>query len=85
MDLSLEALKLRERELELDAVLIRGRIEEIRAMIALVQHRRGGRPRKSASIAIVPGRVAGGVHQPECDEEASCPASTTCGAYSRRM
>ena len=46
-DITLEALKLRERELELDAVLIRGRVLEIRNMIEELQRRRGGRPRKS--------------------------------------
>ena len=47
-DITLEALKLRERELELDAVLIRGRVLEIRNMIQEMERRRGGRPRKSA-------------------------------------
>jgi hypothetical protein len=46
-DITLEALKLRERELELDAVLIRGRVLEIRNMIQEMERRRGGRPRKS--------------------------------------
>ena len=68
-DITLEALKLRERELELDAVLIRGRVLEIRNMIAEMERRRGGRPRKTEHIAIIPGRVAGGVHEPETDEQ----------------
>ena len=67
-DITLEALKLRERELELDAVLIRGRVLEIRNMIAEMERRRGGRPRKTAHIAIIPGRVAGGVAEAETDE-----------------
>lgn len=81
-DITLEALKQRERELELDAVLIRGRVLEIRNMIEELQRRRGGRPRKSAGLkmidepawdgeppAIIPQRVAGGVHEPETDEQ----------------
>ena len=73
-DITLEALKLRERELELDAVLIRGRVLEIRNMIEEVQRRRGGRPRKSENIAIIPGRVAGGVAETECDEQGPLPS-----------
>ena len=61
-DISLEALKLREKELSLDAVMIRGRIEELRHIIAEVERRRGGRPRKTA-ILEMPQRVAGGVHE----------------------
>jgi hypothetical protein len=68
-DITLEALKLRERELELDAVLIRGRVLEIRNMIEELQRRRGGRPRKGAAIAIVPQRVAGGSAEPETDAD----------------
>jgi hypothetical protein len=67
-DISLDALRLRERELELDAVLIRGRIEEVRLLIAQAERRRGGRPRKSENIAIIPQRVAGGSAEPETDE-----------------
>jgi hypothetical protein len=61
-DISLDALRLRERELELDAVLIRGRMEEVRTLIDIALRRRGGRPRKSA-IVEMPQRVAGGVHE----------------------
>ena len=74
MDITLEALKLRERELELDAVLIRGRVLEIRNMIEELQRRRGGRPRKTETIAIIPQRVAGGVHEPERDDEGELPS-----------
>ena len=72
-DISLDALRLRERELELDAVLVRGRIEEVRMLIAQAERRRGGRPRKSENIAIIPGRVGGGVQAPECDEDGELP------------
>ena len=68
-DISLDALRLRERELELDAVLVRGRIEEVRMLIAQAERRRGGRPRKSEHIAIIPGRVAGGVAETETDAD----------------
>ena len=48
-DITIEALKLRRRELELDAVMIRGRVEEISHIIAEMERRRGGRPRKPAA------------------------------------
>ena len=67
-DITIEALKLRERELELDAVLIRGRVLEIRNMIQEMERRRGGRPRKTEHIAIIPQRVAGGSAEAETDE-----------------
>jgi hypothetical protein len=67
-DISLDALRLRERELELDAVLVRGRIEEVRMLIAQAERRRGGRPRKPATAAVTPLRVTGGEHEPETDE-----------------
>jgi hypothetical protein len=68
-DITLEALRLRERELEIDAVLVRGRIEELRHIIAEVERRRGGRPRKGSQIAIVPQRVAGASAETETDEQ----------------
>ena len=74
MDITLEALKLRERELELDAVLIRGRVLEIRNMIEELQRRRGGRPRKTETIAIIPQRVAGGSAETETDEDGELPS-----------
>ncbi len=81
-DITLEALKLRERELELDAVLIRGRVLEIRNMIEELQRRRGGRPRKGDSDKKLmqlcpdgvirpiemPQRVAGGSAETETEE-----------------
>ena len=69
-DISLDALRLRERELELDAVLVRGRIEEVRMLIAQAERRRGGRPRKASEhIAIIPQRIAGGSAEAETDEQ----------------
>lgn len=64
-DITLEALKLRERELELDAVLIRGRVLEIRNMIQEMERRRGGRPRKSAGLMVI--------NEPETDDEGPLP------------
>jgi hypothetical protein len=66
-DITLEALKLRERELELDAVLIRGRVLEIRNMIAEMERRRGGRPRKPAAGLTV-------INEPEHDEQGALPS-----------
>jgi hypothetical protein len=68
-DISLEALKLREKELSLDAVMIRGRIEELRHIIGEMERRRGGRPRKPAEVAIVPQRVTGASAEAETDEQ----------------
>ena len=48
---TLDLLREQLRELELDAVLIRGRIEQCATLIAQVERRRGGRPRKG-KIAI---------------------------------
>ena len=63
------------RELEMDAVLIRGRTEQLRETIGYLEggmRRRGGRPRK---LDVIPKRVAGGVHQePETDEEGELPS-----------
>lgn len=66
-DITIEALRLRERELELDAVLIRGRVLEIRNMIQEMERRRGGRPRK-AEIVEMPDRVAGGIAETPVEE-----------------
>jgi hypothetical protein len=67
-DITLEALKLREKELSLDAVMIRGRIEELRHIISEMERRRGGRPRKSA-IVEMPQRVAGASAETETDAD----------------
>ena len=61
-DISLEALKLREKELSLDAVMIRGRIEELRHIISEMERRRGGRPRKATAGLTV-------INEPEADEQ----------------
>ena len=66
MEITIEALKLRRRELELDAVMIRGRVEEISHIIHEMERRRGGRPRKL--------RVAGAAHEPETDEDGELPS-----------
>jgi hypothetical protein len=66
-DITLEALRLREKELSLDAVLIRGRIEELRHIIAEMERRRGGRPRKATAGLTV-------INQPETDDEGPLPS-----------
>jgi 7,8-dihydro-6-hydroxymethylpterin-pyrophosphokinase len=56
-DSVLVALRNRLRELEMDAVMIRGRIEELMEAIASIEHagRRRGRPRKlDADIVEIP-------------------------------
>lgn len=69
MDITVEALKLRRRELEIDKALIQGALDEISHIIGEMERRRGGRPRKaSENIAIIPQRVAGAAHEPETDE-----------------
>jgi hypothetical protein len=69
-DITIEALKLRERELQINIAMNQGAIEELRHIIAEMERRRGGRPRKTAEVAIISQRVAGGVHEePETDEQ----------------
>jgi hypothetical protein len=56
-DSVLVSLRNRLRELEMDAVMIRGRIEELMEAIASIEHagRRRGRPRKQdADIVEIP-------------------------------
>ena len=72
-DITIEALKKRRREIEINVAMNQGALDEINNIIAETERRRGGRPRKGAAIVIVPGRVAGGVHQPECDEDGELP------------
>jgi hypothetical protein len=67
-DSVLVALKLRERELQINIAMNQGALDEIRRIIAEVERRRGGRPRKSAIIEM-PQRVAGGVAETETDEQ----------------
>ena len=84
---ALEALRERRRDLELDAVAVRSRIEELAEIIATLEHgprRRPGRPRVASALNtvpshgelkqamnIVPQRVEGGQHEPETTENAA--------------
>jgi hypothetical protein len=58
------------RELEMDAVLIRGRTEQLRETIGYLEggvRRRGGRPRKPAAGLTI-------INEPECDEQGPLPS-----------
>jgi hypothetical protein len=69
---ALEGLKIRERELELDACAIRARVEEIRDLIGLLEHgprRKAGRPRNRSTVIDMPDRVDGGVHETNLTHE----------------
>jgi hypothetical protein len=59
----LAALRIRQRDLELEATAIRARVEELRECIALLEgpRRRPGRPRSRSSVIEMPERVEGGV------------------------
>ena len=70
-DITIEALKLRERELQINVALNQGALDEIRHIIAEVERRRGGRPRKTAEVAIIPQRVAAEI---ETDEQGELPS-----------
>ena len=64
----LAALRTRERDLELDAMAVRSRIEEVRSMIDLIERPpRRGRPRK-LEVIEPPQHVPGAAHQPQDDE-----------------
>jgi hypothetical protein len=77
----LAALKLRMRDLELDAVAVKSRISELAELIAMLEHpqRRGrGRPpgpravftpRRVTSRSDPPLHVEGGIHAIEPDDE----------------
>ena len=77
----LAALKLRQRDLELDAVAVKSRIEEVAELIAMLERsqRRGpGRPpgpravftpRRVTTPSDPPLHVAGGVNEPPDDDE----------------
>jgi hypothetical protein len=67
-DSVLVALKLRERELQINVAMNQGALDEIRHIIGEVERRRGGRPRKSAIIEM-PQRVAGASAEAERDEQ----------------
>ena len=70
----LEALRIRERDLELEAMAVRSRIEEVRAMIEMIEHPRRprGRPRKEPTVVEMPQRVTGAIAgaEPEPPEAA---------------
>ena len=54
MDMTIEALKQRRRDIEIDVALAQGALAEINHIIAEWERRRGGRPRsKPADITIV--------------------------------
>ena len=72
-DITIEALKLRRRELEINVAMNQGALDEISHIIAEVERRRGGRPRKTA-IVEMPQRVAGGVAETETDDEGPLPS-----------
>jgi hypothetical protein len=75
----LAALKLRQRDLELDAVAVKSRIEEVAELIAMLEHpqRKRGRPPGPRAVftprrvtpSDPPLHVAGGNHQPPDDDE----------------
>ncbi len=73
-DITIEALKLRRRALEINIAMNQGALEEIDNIIGEMERRRGGRPRKTENIAIIPGRVAGAAHVTECDEQGPLPS-----------
>jgi len=60
----LEALRQRRRDLELDAVAVRCRIEEIADIIARLEGNPRKRPRK-ITVINMPQRVDGGIHTPD--------------------
>ena len=68
-DITIEALKLRRRQLQINVAMHQGALEEIDNIIAEMERRRGGRPRKTEHISIIPGRVAGGVAETETDAD----------------
>jgi len=62
-------VKLRQRDLELDAVAVKSRIEEVAELIAMLERpQRRGRPRKLEAVEP-PQHVAGANHQPPDDDE----------------
>lgn len=74
-EITIEALKLRRRELQINKAMTEGAIDEISHIIAEMERRRGGRPRKAAATAITPLRVAGSAsHEPETDEQGELPS-----------
>jgi hypothetical protein len=75
----LEALRLRMRDLELDAVAVKSRISELAELIAMLEHpqRKRGRPPGPRAVftprrvtpSDPPLHVTGGNHQPPDDDE----------------
>jgi hypothetical protein len=71
---ALTGLRERERTLELDAVAIRSRVEEVRELIGLLEHgprRRPGRPRSRPTVLEMPDRVEVGIHTQETEDTAA--------------
>jgi hypothetical protein len=75
-DITLEALKLRRRELQINVAMNQGALDEIDRIIAEMERRRGGRPRKMMQLGPdgvirpveMPQRVAGAAAEPETEE-----------------
>jgi len=72
----LAALRLRERDLEMDAAALRARLEEVREMIAIIEHpqRKRGRPPGPRAVFTPqrpnpPLHVEGGIHAIPPDDE----------------
>lgn len=66
MSETLETLRIRERDMELEAIALRARVEELRSIIAILEHAergapRRGRPRGSNITAVNPTRISGGM------------------------
>ena len=58
---TLDALRLRERSLELEAVDVRARVAEVRSLIEMLENpprRRPGRPRNASALNPVPSQHA---------------------------
>ena len=66
MSETLETLRIRERDMELEAIALRARVEELRSIIAILEHAEQGAPRRRQrkgdhTVVDLPGgRVMGG-------------------------
>ena len=70
----LAALRTRERDLELDAMAVRSRIEEVRSMIDLIERPpRRGRPRKLESVVLPVQHGPGSLFTPDTDPDDELP------------
>ena len=63
---TLDQLRIRERDMELEAITLRARVEELRRIIEILEHAEHNAPRrrqrKGDTVIDLPGgRVAGGV------------------------